>query len=364
MARAAFVMDRFMSLIGLHGKSFLPMLVGFGCNVPGIYATRTLDNEQDRKITAFLTTFMSCGARLPVYVIFGAAFFGESSGNLIFGMYLLGIGIAVLTSLLLTKIVYRNKPLAPFVMELPPYRVPDMRSVTLNMWQRTVAFIRKAGTIILMASIAIWLLLAIPINANVDDFAQVEPQNSVFGSLSKGVAPALAPTGYGEWEASGSLITGLVAKEVIITSMTQVYVGDSAVVADETSSLRDDAAATVTGFGEATLLTVEEIVNIAPRAANLLPGVNMPEVNLLGRETVEEDHSALAGALRDHFTPLAAVAFSVFVLLYVPCMSAIGAMRHEFGPRWMAIHIIYTLGMAWFVATLVYQGGRLLGWGG
>ncbi len=365
MARAAFLMDRFMSLLGMHGKSFLPLIVGFGCTVPAIYATRTLDNEQDRKITAFLTTFMSCGARLPVYVIFGAAFFGSQSGNLIFGMYLLGIFIAVLTNLLLTKIVYKEKPIAPFVMELPPYRVPSPKSVWLNMWQRTAAFIQKAGTTILAASVAIWLLLAIPVQSG--GFADVEPKDSAYGSVSEVMSPLFAPAGFGEWQASGSLISGIVAKEVIVSSMTQVYVGpddETQTEVEETPTLAEDAEFVVTSFGESTILTTQEFINIAPRTINLLPGVEMGEVQLINQDAGAQDNSALETELRDHFSPLAAVTFSIFVLLYVPCMTSIGAMRHEFGTRWMWIQIFYTFGVAWLTAVIVYQGGMLLGWGG
>ncbi|MCZ2098173.1 MAG: ferrous iron transport protein B, partial [Anaerolineae bacterium] len=166
MARAAFVMDRVMRVIGLHGKSFLPLLIGFGCTVPAIYATRTLENEHDRKTTAFLATFMSCGARLPVYVIFGTAFFGAQAGNLIFALYLLGIGVALVTGLVMKRTIYRNSPPQPFVMELPPYRMPNPRNMWRQMWDRTRGFVRKAGTIILACSVGVWLLLAIPRSAN------------------------------------------------------------------------------------------------------------------------------------------------------------------------------------------------------
>lgn len=199
MARAAFVMDRFMQKMGLHGKSFLPLLVGFGCTVPAIYAARTLEHGEDRKITAFLTTFMSCGARLPIYVIFGTAFFGSASGTLVFAMYLAGIGVAVLTSLLLTRVIYRNKPVPPFVMELPPYRVPNRRTVATQMWTQTRDFLRRAATLILAASLAIWLLLALPVRGD-HRFAEVPPQNSLFGSASAALAPALAPAGFGTWK--------------------------------------------------------------------------------------------------------------------------------------------------------------------
>jgi ferrous iron transport protein B len=365
MARAAFLMDRLMNALGMHGKSFLPLIIGFGCTVPAIYATRTLENEQDRKLTAFLTTFMSCGARLPVYVLFGTAFFGTAAGNLIFSMYLLGISIAIFTSLVLNRVLYRGKPPAPFVMELPPYRLPHMKSVAINMWQRTVSFIRKAGTVILAASVSVWLLLAIPVRAG--GFADTSPEDSLFGTASATIAPTFAPAGFGDWRASGALITGLVAKEVIVSSMSQVYTAPLATENDsdsEDASLEDDIVFTASSFGEATILTVQELLNIGPRTLNLLPGIRVAEFSLLSQEnaSADEDYTKLEAALQGHFSPLAALAFSVFVLLYVPCITTLSAMRHEFGTRWMWTQIAYTLGIAWVCAVVVYQVGSLIEW--
>lgn len=360
MARAAFVMDRFMQKLGLHGKSFLPLLVGFGCTVPAVYATRTLEHAEDRKITAFLTTFMSCGARLPIYVIFGTAFFGSASGTLVFAMYLAGIGVAVLTSLLLTRVIYRNKPVPPFVMELPPYRLPSHRTVGVQMWTQTRDFLRRAATLILAASLVIWLLLALPTSGE-GEFADVPPEQSLFGSVSSALAPTLAPAGFGTWQATGALITGFSAKEVVISTMNQLYLNAEEEAPAE-SSFTDDLRDTASGLGEAVALTGQEIVNIIPRTINFLPGVSMPELELFGAGEGEvEDSSQLQAALRNAFTPLTAVAFNVFVLLYVPCIAAVSALRHEFGTRWMLLQAGYTLGVAWLGAVLVYQGGRLLG---
>ena len=360
MARAAFVMDRFMQRLGLHGKSFLPLLVGFGCTVPAVYATRTLEHSEDRKITAFLTTFMSCGARLPIYVLFGTAFFGASSGTLVFAMYLSGIGVAVLTSLLLTRVIYRNKPVPPFVMELPPYRLPNRRTVWLQIWTQTRDFLRRAATLILAASLVIWLLLALPAGRN-GRFGEVPPHDSLFGSVSAALAPALAPAGFGSWQATGALITGFTAKEVVITTMNQLYVGSGAESAPD-SDLGSDLRAIAIGLGKALVLTVQEIANVVPRTINLLPGVALPELALVPAGAADEAGAPqLQSALRAAFTPLAAVAFNVFVLLYVPCVAAVSAMRHEYGTRWMLTQAAYTLAVAWLAAVLVYQGGRLLG---
>ncbi len=365
MARAAFVMDRVMRALGLHGKSFLPLLVGFGCTVPAVYATRTLESERDRRLTGFLATFMSCGARLPVYVVFGAAFFGARAGQLAFSLYLVGIAAALLTGLAFSRLVYRNQPPQPFVLEMPPYRWPRPRGVARQVWARTRGFIRNAGTLILACAVVLWLLLALPANLDLSAFNAVEAGESVFGTASQLVAPALAPAGFGDWRAAGALITGLVAKEVVIGTMSQVYAVEAAEdgPAAAAPTLAEDVGAIARSLGEAAVLTVQEVVNIVPRTVNLLPGAAVPEADLLGRGGTSEDTTALGAALRAAFTPLAAVAFLVFVLLYVPCMATVGAMRQEFGGRWALYQVVYTLLLAWVAAVVVYQGGLLLGIG-
>ena len=372
MARAAFVMDRVMRWMGLHGKSFLPMIVGFGCTVPAIYATRTLENEKDRKLTGFLATFMSCGARLPVYVVFGAAFFGAVSGNLIFSMYMLGIVVALLVGFVLKKTVYKGKPPAPFVMELPPYRAPRFKDVMRQMWERTRGFVKKAGTTILLVSIVLWLLMAIPISAEAGSFNDVAPDDSVFGVVSNVIAPVFKPAGFGTWEASGSLVTGFLAKEVVVGTMSQIYLpeADEAMAEEgESTTFLEDVGGAVVGFGEAAVLTVQETLNIIPRTINLIPLVEVPGFNFFGAEEEEEDTSTLEAALVESFTEsagspeagkIAAVAFNVFVLLYVPCMVAVAAMKQEFGAKLMWIQIGFTTALAWVAAVLVFQVGKLL----
>ena len=375
MARSALVMDRVMRAIGLHGKSFLPLVVGFGCNVPAIYATRTLEDEDDRKLTAFITTFISCGARLPVYVVFGAAFFGAKAGSLIFGLYLLGIAVALLTGLALKRTVYRHKPPQPFVLELPPYRVPVLRNVWRQVWQRTAQFLRTATTIILAASIVIWFMLALPVRGE-GRFNNVRTEDSLFGALSRRIAPIFRPAGFASWETAGSLITGFVAKEAVISTMSQIYVEQTVPSADEETppspDFLSDVQALTRSLGEALLLTVQETVNIIPRTVNLLPGVQMSLADWLDRGGGGEENTALERALSASFTrtagsaergKLAAVAFNVFVLLYVPCTATVAAMRHEFGGRWVLYQITYALLVAWLAAVIVYQGGLLLGAG-
>ena len=364
MSRAAFVMDRVMRMVGLHGKSFLPLLIGFGCTVPAVYATRTLENANDRRLTGFLATFMSCGARLPVYVVFGTAFFGAGAGNLIFALYLVGIGVALVTGLTMKRTLFRGQPPQPFVMELPPYRMPNPKTVMLQMWERTRGFVRKAATVILPCSVAIWFLMAMPRSLDVSTFNAAEPRDSLFGATSEILAPVFAPAGFGNWQASGALITGFVAKEVVIGTMSQIYSVEGEEAAEDTAepTFLEDVGQIVTTFGQAVVLTGQEIVNIVPRTANIIPFIHMPEANFLGAGE-EEDTSALSAVLTQAFTPLSAVAFTVFVLLYVPCMTAVAAMRHEFGSRWMLYQMVYATAIAWVGAVLVYQGGLLLGLG-
>ncbi len=367
MARAAFIMDRVMRILGLHGKSFLPLLIGFGCTVPAIYATRTLEHEQDRKLTGFLATFMSCGARLPVYVVFASLFFGARAGNLIFALYLLGIVVAFVTGWIMKHLIYRGQPPHPFVMELPPYRLPTLSSVLRTIRGRIQEFVQRAFTIILACSVIIWLLMALPATLDWRDFNQVSISDSWFGAISGVAAPAFAPAGFGQPEAAGVLLSGFIAKEVIIGTISQIYGGETADEADSStpSTLADDLREIVYTFGQAAVLTAQEAINILPRTANLLPGVDLPEANFLPLEAETDAASGqMNQALTQAFTPLSAVAFTVFVLLYVPCLTALTAMRLEFGVRWMLYQVVYTAAVAWVGAVAVYQGGLLLGLGG
>jgi ferrous iron transport protein B len=365
MARAAFVMERFMHRLGLHGKSFLPLMVGFGCSVPAIYATRTLEDETDRKITGFIIPFMSCGARLPVYVMFGTIFFGAKAGNLIFGMYLLGILIAILTSVLLTRGLLRNRTTLPFMIELPSYHTPNPRMIWRYIALRVGIFLRTAGTIIFFASMGIWFLMAIPAGTGKGSFAEVESNQSVFVEISRVIAPVLEPAGFGTWEASSSLMTGLLAKEVVISTMSQIYVGEEEETGEEgeTPTFIDDVQEIAVTFGEASVLTAQETLNIIPRAMNALPGVAINEADFLNTADDEDTDIALENALEKAFTPLQAVAFNVFVLLYIPCMATVAAMRQEFGNRWMLYQSAYMTIVAWIAAVIVYQGGQLVGLG-
>lgn len=342
LARAAFVMDRFMRVVGLHGKSFIPMILGFGCAVPAIYATRTLASRRDRILTALLVPLMSCSARLPVYVVFGLAFFGSRAGTVIWLMYALGIGAALLAGMVFTRTLLKPDVTSAFVLELPPYRRPALRSLLIHMWEHTREFVQKAGTVILAVSAALWLLLNLP-------WGVADQRASYFGQVSAALSPAFRPLGFGTWEAAGALVTGFAAKEVVVSTLSLIYVGGADTAeAEAPHSLGEALWDVVTGFGQA-------VVDAGRTLLTLIPGVSFPEAE------AEPEDTALSAALRRTFTPLSALALLVFVLLYVPCAATLGAIRHEFGWSWAVVSALYQTGVAWLAAFVIYQGGRLLG---
>jgi ferrous iron transport protein B len=344
MSRAAFVMDRFMRVVGLHGKSFIPMILGFGCAVPAIYATRTIASRRDRILTALLVPLMSCSARLPVYVVFGLAFFGARAGTVIWAMYALGIIVAMLAGLVFTRTILKPDVSSAFVLELPPYRQPSLKSVMIHMWENTREFVRKAGTTILFASVVMWLLLNLP-------WGVAEQRNSYFGKVSGVISPVFAPLGFGNWETSGALVTGFMAKEIVVSSMSQIYLSDAV----------EEEAAEATTFGEDLLGIGSGFVDAAVSSGKILLSI-IPGVNLVDEETETQD-TALSLALQKNFTPLTAAALLVFVLLYVPCVATLGAIKHEFGSSWAVTSAVYQTVVAWIAAFIVFQGGKLLGLG-
>lgn len=223
MARVAFVMDKLLRKIGLSGSSFVPMIIGFGCSVPAIMASRTLASERDRKMTIILTPFMSCSAKLPIYGMFIAAFFPQNGGLIMLSLYLLGILVAIISGLLLNSLVFRGKPV-PFVMELPAYRLPTARNILMHMWEKAKDFLHKAFTIIFMASIVIWFLQNFDIR-----FYLVDAGDSIIAQIGKLIAPVFAPLGFGSWQAATSLVTGITAKEVVISTLSVLSGGDGGV---------------------------------------------------------------------------------------------------------------------------------------
>jgi ferrous iron transport protein B len=216
MARAAFVMDRFMHALGLHGKSFIPLLLGFGCNIPGIMATRTLESEKDRILTILVNPLMSCSARLPIYVLFAGAFFSRNQGLVIFSLYLMGIVLAVVVARIFKGIFFKGE-VAPLIMELPPYRLPTIKGALIHMWERSSLFLRKAGTIIFLGVVLIWLLASLPVGV------EYASQQSVIGKLGSVFAPLLKPAGFEFWQAGVALLFGILAKEVVVGALGTLY---------------------------------------------------------------------------------------------------------------------------------------------
>jgi ferrous iron transport protein B len=286
---------------------------------------------------------MSCSARLPVYVVFGLAFFGARAGTVIWAMYALGIVVAMVAGMVFTRTILKPDVSSAFVLELPPYRQPALKSVLIHMWENTREFVRKAGTMILNASIIMWLLLNLPWGVS-------HQRDSYFGKFSGTLSPIFAPLGFGNWETGGALISGFMAKEIVVSTMSQIYLGDAETQLSEPSTLVEDLTFIGTGF-------VEAGVNSGKIFLSILPGVD-----LVNEETQTED-TLLSLALRENFNTLSAVALLVFVLLYVPCVATLGAIKHEFGMSWAVTSAVYQTGVAWVTAFLVYQGGRLLGFG-
>lgn len=307
MARAAFIMDRLMHKIGLHGKSFIPLLIGFGCNVPAIMATRTLESRRDRIMTMLIIPFMSCSARLPVYILLVSAFFQKSQGLVLLSIYLIGILLAILTSILLSKTLFA-KSSVPFVMELPPYRMPTIRNTIIHMWNKAGQYLKKMGTIILFASVLIWALGYYP--ARDETVTSVEHlENSYIGQLGKAVEPVIAPLGF-DWKMGVSIITGLAAKEIVVSSMGILY----------------HAGEDTNEHSQSLITSIREEENSA--------GVKV-------------------------FTPLVAFGFILFILIYFPCMAVIAAIRKEAGIKWAVFTVFYTTTLAWLVSFCVYQIGQL-----
>ncbi len=312
MARAAFVVDKLMHKIGLHGKSFIPMLIGFGCTVPAVMACRTIDDEKNRLTTMLVTPLMSCSARLPVYLLLTGAFFPAAvAGKVIFAIYILGVLLAALMALIFRKSLFPGDT-TPFVMELPPYRMPTLRGLLVHMWERTWMYVKKAGTVILVASVIIWALLTHPAPPAQLTAGESEEQAagdaaacSYAGRFSKALEPVIRPLGF-DWKIGTALFAGFAAKEIVVSTLGTVY------------SLGD---------------------------------------------TDEEDDSLRAALVSDpQFDPLVALTLMVFVLIYVPCLAVVAVVKKETNSwKWPAFLIAYTTGLAWIVSFILYQGGRLLG---
>ncbi|KAA6186637.1 Fe(2+) transporter permease subunit FeoB [Thiohalocapsa marina] len=354
MARAAFVMDRFMRAIGLPGKAFVPLIVGFGCNVPAVMATRTLENERERKLTILMNPFMSCGARLPVYVLFAAAFFPNSGQNVVFALYLTGIGVALLTGLVMKRTLLAGSSTG-FVMELPPYHLPTLRGVLLRTWDRVLLFLREAGRIIIVMVLALNLLGAIGTDGRLD---ADDSDASILAAASRLVTPLFAPMGIGQdnWPAVLGIVSGVLAKEVIVGTLDTVY-GRLARSAVDAGAEAPPAAHDLGAALAAAVATVP--ANLAAVVDGLTDPLGLGVGDLSDREAQAAEQaiaSGTFGAMEARFDGRAgAFAYLLFVLLYFPCVATIAAIVREAGAAWATFVAAWTTGIAYIAATLFYQ---------
>ncbi len=309
MGRAVFITDKLMHTIGLHGKSFIPLIMGFGCNVPAIMATRTIENRTQRTLTMLLIPFMSCSARLPVYILLIGAFFPHHAGTVLFGVYLTGIVFAILSGLLFSKVLFKDKG-QPFVMELPPYRIPTLKSTMRHMWHKGSQYLRKMGGIILIAAVVIWALNTFPLSKS------NEPHRDTYlEQMGHAIEPVMRPLGF-DWKMSVSLLTGVIAKETVVSTLGVIY---------QTDGTDDDSHA-----------KLSQRLRDERYAGGLHQGEHV-------------------------FTTRSTLSFLIFILLYVPCIAAVAAIYRESGSRWIAaFSIIYTTAVAWLAAFAVYHLGGLL----
>ena len=337
MARAAFIMDKLMHKMGLHGKSFIPLVMGFGCNVPAVMASRTIESRNSRMITMLILPLMSCSARLPIYVLLSGAFFPKQAGSVLLMLYLAGIFLAIIMARVFKRFLFKEEDV-PFVMELPPYRMPTGKSIMLHMWEKAKQYLHKMGGVILVASIIIWFLSYFPLHspeeaeidrqiAQVEQVGELSPEqeetlsllehhkatvhqkNSYIGMIGEALQPILSPLGF-DWKMSVSLMTGMAAKEVVVSTLSVLYVGE----ADDEGS---------------------------------------PQLDKMMKEDTYDDGTPV-------FTPLVALSFMLFVLIYFPCVATVSAIVHESGSwKWGLFVIGYTCLLAWAVSFVVFQAGSL-----
>ncbi|MCH5328261.1 MAG: ferrous iron transport protein B, partial [Coprobacter sp.] len=308
--RAAFIMDKIMHKIGLHGKSFIPLVMGFGCNVPAIMATRTIESRSSRLITMLINPFISCSARLPIYLLLVGTFFPNHASFVFLGLYLLGILLAIMTAKILRRFFFK-KDETPFVMELPPYRLPTVKATVRHMWGKAEQYLRKMGGLILVASIVIWFLSYYPHTQVVTETAETEmmqQKNSYIGQIGQFIEPVIQPLGF-NWKVGIALISGTAAKELVVSTIGVLYAEND---------------------------VEENIGSLSEKLRAVNPVTGHPD-----------------------FTPLIALSFMAFVLLYVPCIASIVAIIKESGHwKWGLFSVLYNTSVAWIVSFLIYNIGR------
>jgi ferrous iron transport protein B len=351
MARAAFVMDRFMRSIGLPGKAFVPMIVGFGCNVPAVLATRTLESERERKLTILMNPFMSCGARLPVYALFAAAFFPSNGQNLVFSLYVIGILVAILTGMIMKRTLLSGESTG-FMMELPPYHMPTLKGVALRTWDRVRLFIKEAGQVIVLMVLAINLLNSIGTDGS---FGNEDTDQSVLSAMGRAVTPVLHPLGIQEdnWPATVGIFTGVLAKETVVGTLDSLYSNMAENAQGATQEQPFDFWRALT---EAAATVPENLLGVGELFTDPLSldvgDISSPQV-AAQQQAVSMD---VFGAMAARFDGQAgAFAYLLFILLYFPCVATIGAIKRETGAAWAGFVAAWTTGVAYLSASLFYQ---------
>ena len=306
MARVAFVMDPIMRRAGLSGKGIMPLIMGFGCGVPAIMGARTLDTHKDRMITILVTPFLTCNAKVPILALFAVMFFPDNAANIVFAMYFVGIATAIIMAKILNVTTFKGAD-STFLLELPPYRLPDIKTVLLETWDKGKGYLIKAGTIIFAMSVLIWFLSSFNSNGMAED-----ESDSYLQSIGSATSVLFAPQGFDTWEAGAAVVTGVLAKEAVVSTLGILY------GADDISTEAEDAE--------------------------------------------ETSGTLMETAMGSAFTPLSALAFMIFTQLYSPCVTALGTIKKETQSwKWMGFAFVYTCAVAWFASLIVYQGGKLLG---
>ncbi|TGO03105.1 iron transporter FeoB [Candidatus Thiomargarita nelsonii] len=355
MSRAAFVMDRFMRFIGLPGKSFVPMIVGFGCNVPAIMATRTLENQRDRILTILMNPFMSCGARLPVYALFAAAFFPVGGQNLVFGLYLFGIAVAVLTGLIMKNTLLKGEA-SPFIMELPPYHMPTVQGILLRSWERLKNFIFRAGKVIVPMVIVINFLNSWGVDGS---FGNEDTDQSVLSEIGRTITPAFEPMGLTDenWPATVGIFTGVLAKEVVVGALDAIY-SELAAQDAGTEAEEEEAFSFWGGIGDAFATIPANLGDVTDTILDPL-GINIGDVSNVETAAGEQEVSTgTFGAMVARFDgQIGAFAYLLFILLYFPCVAATAAIYRETNMGWTVFVAAWTTGLAYLFATVFYQLG-------
>jgi len=355
MMRAAFVVDRFMRSLGLPGKAFVPLIVGFGCNVPSIMATRTLENHRERIITVMMAPFMSCGARLSVYALFAAAFFPEGGQNIVFILYIVGILFAIFTAFIIKSTLLPGEA-SPFLMELPTYHLPKPQDVLIRTWSRLKGFLVDAGKIIILMVLVINFLNSWGTDGS---FGNEDQKDSVLSAISRSITPVFSPMGIEEdnWPATVGIFTGILAKEVVVGTLDAIY---SQMDSPESSVSETTEFSLIDSMGEALQTIPGNLLDVLNNLTDPLGFNVLDSTSDQNAAASEQDvDTATFGAMVKRFDgQVGAFAYLLFILLYAPCVAATAAIYREAGARWMWFALAWSTGMAWSASTLFYQAAR------